>query len=148
VGRSRGGVKQPGIVDHDHVLGAGGQQGEFFQDWTFWAELSTAARPVAVEIPEGRTRESWHDRGHDLQRMIEKYTHFAMFACHMAHPPCADECGLLKWREGFEQLPEEKWTQPEKWIHELEQAIAAVVARGPAGTVRTGGFRKPEDKKC
>ena len=95
--------------------------------------------------------------------MAEKYSHYAMFGA--ASPPaCADKEGFLKWRVGFEKLPEKVWTAQERWIHLAESAVSlqatmkAIAEKyrkskkkqsegGPAGAVRTGGFRKPEDKR-
>ena len=95
--------------------------------------------------------------------MAEKYSHYAMFGA--ASPPaCADKEGFLKWRVGFEKLPEKDRTEQEQWIFAVENAVVlratlkAIAEKykinkkqqesGPAGAVRTGGFKKPENKRC
>lgn len=94
--------------------------------------------------------------------MAERYSHFVMFGAD-SPPSCADEAGCLKWRDGFEKLPEKDWTEQERWIHvaeksaELQATLRAIAekyrqekkaraAAGPAGAVRIGGFKKPEGR--
>ena len=43
--------------------------------------------------------------------METKTTHFTNFA------------GYIEYREGFEELPREEWTDGEAWIHEQEMRI-------------------------
>jgi len=94
--------------------------------------------------------------------MAEKYSHYVMFGAE-SPPACADKEGLLKWRDGFEKLPEKSWTKQERWIHaaeksvELQAMLKAIAEKyrqekkrrqeaGPAGAVRIGGFKKPESR--
>jgi hypothetical protein len=51
--------------------------------------------------------------------MIEKYSHYLMFS--NTRPACADEAGCLKWREGFEKLDKQEWTESETWIDKTER---------------------------
>ena len=80
--------------------------------------------------------------------MTENYTHYCMFAVEVDRPSCADDCGLLKWRTGFEKLPKKEWTTAERWIHELEKPIPQVSRIEPFGVIRTGGFKKSKGKKA
>jgi hypothetical protein len=50
------------------------------------------------------------------------FVHFSAFGASM-QPRCADATGFLRFREGYERLPREQWTEAEEWIAERDAVI-------------------------
>ena len=55
-------------------------------------------------------------------------THFTNFG--VSQPSCADEEGYLIYRDSYESLPREQWTEAEKWIAEQDARIEKFQANG------------------
>jgi len=55
---------------------------------------------------------------------ITHYTHYTNFGCSM-QPSCADSDGYLHYRDDYESLPRGEWTDAERWIDEMERAVAS-----------------------
>ena len=53
---------------------------------------------------------------------MKNYVHYTMFGVS-SQPKEADVDGFLAYREEFESLPEEEWTDAEVWIYEAEKAV-------------------------
>ena len=53
-----------------------------------------------------------------------KTTHYTNFGVSMK-PSVADFSGYIEYRDGYESLPREEWTEAEKWIYEQEARIEA-----------------------
>ena len=51
-----------------------------------------------------------------------RYAHCTNFGVSM-QPDCADRDGFLKFRIGFEAIPEEEWTPAECWIAYMQDVI-------------------------
>ena len=50
------------------------------------------------------------------------HTHYTNFGVSM-QPSVADQEGFVAYREGYELLAENEWTEAEKWVMEQEQRI-------------------------
>jgi len=56
-------------------------------------------------------------------------THYADIGLTF-RPAVADRGGWIEYREGYEELPPEAWTEAERYLHDLAEEIAAL-KKGP-----------------
>jgi hypothetical protein len=60
--------------------------------------------------------------------MMIKTTHYTNLGVSM-QPSVADQEGYIEYRDGYESLPREDWTDAEEWLCEQEERIARFQSR-------------------
>ena len=59
---------------------------------------------------------------------MTKTTHYTNLGASM-QPSVADQEGYVEYRDGYESLPREQWTEAEEWLDDQERRIAEFQSR-------------------
>jgi hypothetical protein len=57
-----------------------------------------------------------------MKKLQKSTTHYTNFGVKYS-PSVADNCGFIHYREGFETLDPQRWTEAEQWLYDQTERI-------------------------